>query len=118
MDNIVLSVNIGEGIGYSDGSSGKIVNSTFSDSRNISHVLSVNGNVDIVNSEFRGNNLTGSAVYYGESGSGNISNSSFYGNVASSDVRNININNITKVIVKDNNIDAYLKEMNKHKIIM
>ena len=47
----------------------------------------------------------------GAAGTGSISNSTFYNNTASGDVRNINIPGLNKVSVNDNNIDVVLKNI-------
>lgn len=108
LNNITFTANGGEGINYNESSTGSVVNSKFIGSGNLNHVIAVNGNVTIYNSSFADNNLLGSAVYYGSTGSGNITNSTFQNNLASTDVRNINITNIDDVSLQCNSYDAYL----------
>ncbi len=113
LNNVTVTITDSEsgGIVYNTSSSGNIVNSNFTGSKNIDHALTVNGNVNVEYCEFSNNNLTGSAVYYTSAGTGSISNSTFYNNTASGDVRNINIPGLNKVSVNDNNIDVVLKNI-------
>ena len=95
------------GIVYASGTMGCIKNSYFIDSTYLSdnHIITVNGNVSISNSEFKNNAINGSVVYYGSAGSGNIQDSIFSDNKASN-LRNINISNINHVNVYNNTLDV------------
>ena len=115
LDNVIFTgtgANDG-GIIYEAGSSGSIVNSNFTGVTNLmdSHIVTVNGNVDINNTEFSSNSLTGSALYYSNAGTGSISNSVFTDNAASGDVRNINIADISKVTLSSNTFDVNVTYM-------
>ena len=99
------------GIVYEVGSVGSIVNSCFIGTTGLDddHIVSVNGAVDIVNSEFKDNSISGSAVYYGEYASGNVSGSVFTGNTATS-LRNLEIDSNT-VVLSGNTYDVIVDDV-------
>ena len=110
LDNVTVSITDAEsgGIVYKTSSFGEIFNSTFIDNKNLSHVLTINGKVNIDECSFINNNLAGAVVYYNSTGSGYINNSYFSNNSATIGVRNLNITNFNNVAVINNDFDAIL----------
>ena len=98
------------GIVYDASSKGTIVNSNFTGTTASSsdYLITVNGQLDINNTEFR-NNAIG-AVKFDSSSKGSIINSTFLNNTAKStkDVRNIYLNNTAKVTYINNTVDVNL----------
>ncbi len=99
-------------INYETGSSGSIVNSSFTNVTGVNHIININGAVDLDNISVTGNNIGGSAVYYGPNGSGNITNSTFVNNTALNGARNINISDSNKVNLVNNTFDVFVSNVN------